>query len=228
MISVRDISIGYGRKVLCRDISFTVAPGECILLSGANGSGKSTLMKTIAGLTPPLSGDIIADTDENGILMIPSGIPKIKGFTLAEFIRTGCYRYGRKGRLPEKDIAGAMERLSAAHLADRDISTLSDGEFRKGCIAIALAGRASCLLLDEPTAFLDIENRLAVLHTIRSVAAGNGISVLFSSHDIRESLPLADRVFSIGADGVFRISGPGEDSKLEAVSKGLRDPSVLL
>ena len=203
--------IGYGNRILVRDIAFTVSPGECLLLAGPNGSGKSTLLRQLSevgipskthahpresevGSAPLLSpcgsrpispsdtaSTVRSDERREGLahdarcVLIPTGIPKIKGFSVREFIRTGCYREsdwaGRLRKETEQRLEEALELLGMKELADRDISTLSDGEFQKACIAVGLTRQAQVLLLDEPTAFLDVENRLMVLRTLREVAS---------------------------------------------------------
>ena len=214
MISVRDITLAYGERILCSGLSLTLAPGETVVLAGANGSGKSTLLRRLSQLP--------------GTVLVPTGIPKVRGFTLREFIRTGCYRIsswsGGLDAAGEKALEDALELLGIAPLGGRDIATLSDGEFQKGCIASALVLRAELLLLDEPTAFLDVENRVRVLRALRELARTRGIAVLFSSHELHESLAVADRVFAFCPDGVFRCSDATDDSRrgvLRAAFPGL-------
>ena len=206
MLKVENLSIGYGNRILVRDISFVLAPGECVLLAGANGTGKTTLLKRLAGMSRTI--------------LIPTNIPKVKGFTVEGFIETGCYQESDwRGRI-SREVAGRMEEalevLGIQELRGRDISTLSDGEFKKACLAVGLTRRAEALLLDEPTAFLDVENRINVLETLRTVARKTGTAILFSSHDLHDALQVADRVFALTRDGRFLASGP--DDK-EAVLK---------
>ena len=85
---------------------------------------------------------------------------------------------------------------------------MSDGEFQKACLAVGLTRQAEVLLLDEPTAHLDVENRIDVLRTLREVARKTGTAVLFSSHDLHDALQVVDRVFVITRDGRFLTSGP--------------------
>ena len=195
MIRIDLPSIGYGSRVLARDIRLDVAPGECILLAGPNGCGKTTLLRSIPGA-----------------LLIPTGIPKVKGFTVRSFIRTGCFLESRwkRSEALEGRITDALATLGIADLDGRDLSTLSDGQFQKACLAIALTRRADLLLLDEPTAFLDVEGRRAVLQTIRDMSRASGISVVFSSHDLRDALEVADRVAGITPDGRFLVSSPSD------------------
>ena len=214
MIRVRHLSIGYGDSPLLRDISFGMEPGECVLLAGANGCGKSTLLKTLAGVLPPMEGAL----EPFHAALVPTGIPKVRGFSTEEFIRTGCYtETDWKGAFSppmRSRLEKAMELLGIGDLAERDISTLSDGEFQLACIATGLTRTCNLLLLDEPTAFLDVDNRIMVLRALKRAASET--PVLFSSHDIRDAAPLADRIFAVTPGGTLEISDTDPSSK-EAV-----------
>lgn len=207
MVRTENLSIGYGGRSMVEGISFEACPGECILLCGSNGSGKSTLMKTLAGLLQPIGGRIACD---GTMVLVPTGIPKVKGFTMREFIRTGCYRdtnlWGKASERMSREMDEAMDLLDIAGLADRDISEISDGEFQKACIASALTRSASVLLLDEPTAFLDVDSRATVLQALAKIAREKGKTILFSSHDIHESAAVCTRILGIGRTGRFADS----------------------
>lgn len=213
--------VGHGEKILCRNVSFEIHEGECIMLCGANGSGKTTLMKALAGMN---------GTSRYEIAMIPARIPKVKGFTLREFIRISCYRHSdASGRLSDTDegrIDETIRRLGLSQLDSRDISTLSDGEFQKACIVAALIRKARLILLDEPTAFLDAESRIAVLETLRKLTRTPDDmkpAVLFSTHDLHDGLKVADRVFAIGSDGLFHVSKEDDASRKVTVKTIFRD-----
>jgi iron complex transport system ATP-binding protein len=211
---VSGMTIGHGDRILCKDMSFEILEGECIMLCGANGSGKTTLMRRLSSERHALSCEIA---------MIPARIPKVKGFTLREFIRISCFRLsdasGKLSKESEAQIDEVESRLSLTHLDSQDISTLSDGEFQKACIASALVRRSRLILLDEPTAFLDAESRISVLQTLRDLTRSmNKPAVLFSTHDIHDGLKVADRVFAIGSDCTFHVSDTEASSK-ESVLK---------
>ena len=221
IIKICDMTVGHGEKKLCRNVSFEIHEGECIMLCGANGSGKTTLMKSLAGRN---------ENSQCEIAMIPARIPKVKGFTLREFIRISCYRYSNaSGRLSdtyEKRIDEIENLLGLSLLDSRDISTLSDGEFQKACSSAALIRKARLILLDEPTAFLDAESRIAVLETLRELTRTPDDmkpAVLFSTHDLHDGLKVADRVFAIGSDGLFHVSKEDDASRKATVKTIFRD-----
>lgn len=169
------------------------------MLQGPNGSGKSTLMKTIAGLLHPLSGGFSAG---GPVVMVPTHIPKVKGFSVREFIRTSLFSASGIFRKLDSGAETAMEdairTLGLGSLADKDISLISDGEFQKACIATALTRKANVILLDEPTAFLDVDNRIMVLRTLQELAHGTGATVIFSTHDIYDGARFSDATLSLG------------------------------
>ena len=201
LIHIEGMTIGHGKKVLYENVSFDINEGDCIMLCGANGSGKTTLLKAIAGLQHPGCR----------VTMIPSRIPKVKGFSVKEFVKVSCFKQtDMAGKLSEHDattLEKALDRLGIAHLKDRDISTLSDGEFQKACIAASLVQHAGVILLDEPTAFLDAENKTSVLQALRGLCKEkDSPAVIFSTHDLHEGLKACNRVIALGADGIFRIT----------------------
>ena len=201
-MEVRHLSLACGDRILAPDVSFRVQPGECLLLAGTNGCGKTTLLRTLAGLAPSADGSV----HSNGtVVFVPTGIPKVKGFTVEAFIRTGCYRFSNwAGRLDgdaARRLEEALDLLGLGGCRARDLSTLSDGEFQKACIAVGLTRRADVLLLDEPTAFLDVENRQAVLRCLSGLVERTGKSVIFSSHDLHDALAVAHRVLAFTPSG---------------------------
>lgn len=222
-----NLVIGNDGRALTKKMSFRIGVGECILLCGANGIGKSTLLRTLAGIIPAVSGEIgmrgrsdgaadrmsahqtdgSAGTEERQkgrpvrVILVPARIPKVPGFSVTDFVATSCYRESDwLGRLPAKirsRILETLETLGIGNLAARDISSLSDGEFQKAAIATALLQQAEVILLDEPTAFLDVDSRESALCTLREVALGKQVSIIFSSHDIHTAAKYCTRVFGM-------------------------------
>ena len=186
-----DLVVGYkpGAPV-AGPLNLTINRGDLVLLSGRNGSGKTTFLKTVAGLLTPLSGTISAP----GAVLIPTRIPKVKGFTVTEFVNTGLTPnyHEEGGGYPSRSLSvgETLELLGIAELADRDISTLSDGQFQKACLAPALASGKQLILLDEPTAFLDTESRENLMQLLSSFT---NCAVIVSSHDIAACKPHCNR-----------------------------------
>lgn len=192
MIEAERIVAGYGSPV-AGPLDFSYPDGSCIMVTGRNGSGKTTLMKTLAGQIPPLSGSFRSG---GPVVMVPTRIPKVKGFSVREFILTGLGQGYGPFRKPGPEVLAAEEyavRLLGLHdIESKDLGRISDGEFQKACTAIALVRRANVILLDEPTAFLDVENRKMVLSVLRDISRSTGATVLFSTHDIHDGSLYSD------------------------------------
>ena len=217
MLTIENISLGYGKKILLRDISATAAAGELIMLAGRNGSGKSTLIRSMVGLTPPLSGRILVDGTEI------SGLPRKKAARKVSFVSTERIRIpwlkcrdmvsmgrapwtGWAGRLSDTDeqaVADAMETVGMSGFADRTMDSMSDGECQRIMIARALAQDTPLMVLDEPTAFLDVPGRHQITDILERLAAEKGKTVIFSTHDISIGLKRADKVWLIDGDSLI-------------------------
>ncbi|MCQ2145069.1 MAG: ABC transporter ATP-binding protein [Bacteroidales bacterium] len=223
IIKANAAKIGYGSHILCKGISFDIRRGDCILLCGPNGSGKTTLLRAIT------DGSIL-DGQSCERVMVPTGIPKVKGFTLREFISTSLYREsswkGRIGKKLESRIDQVLEMLALSALQGHDISTLSDGEFQKGTIAAALCRTSdeACILLDEPSSFLDPENKAMIFRTLRQIAQESGTAFVYSTHDVAAALPSCTAAWAIGKDGQFRC---GRETKIEVISSIFSDKSLI-
>ena len=205
VMTVKDLVVGYKAGApVAGPISLTVADGEMVLLKGPNGSGKTTFLKTVAGLLKPLSGSI----DAPDAVLIPTRIPKVKGFTVIEFIKTflsfsagysipssrkiwpmsSGHNFSETG-VVYPDI---LEKMGISDLAERDISTLSDGQFQKVCLCPAVASGKKLILLDEPTAFLDADSRLNFMQFLQSLP----VAVVFSTHDLAVCEPFCTQVIN--------------------------------
>ena len=192
MIEAERIVAGYGSPV-AGPLDFSYPDGSCIMVTGRNGSGKTTLMKTLAGQIPPLSGSFRSG---GPVVMVPTRIPKVKGFSVREFILTSMRQGYGPFRKPGPEVLAAEEyavRLLGLHdIESKDLGRISDGEFQKACTAIALVRCANVILLDEPTACLDVENRKMVRSVLRDISRSTGTTVLFSTHDIHDGALYSD------------------------------------
>ncbi|OUW15415.1 MAG: hypothetical protein CBD18_09035 [Opitutales bacterium TMED158] len=219
-IEGKGLTIGYRQgnaepSIVARDLSIALRAGELVCLLGPNGAGKSTLIRTLAGLENPLSGCIhISGTDTKSI---PRGErARLASVVLTDSISVGLlsvYSLVALGRHPHTKWSGgltardrsridwALNAVGIEQLADRYVEELSDGERQKAMIARALAQDAKALLLDEPTAFVDMPRRVELMRLLSDLASKECLAVLLSSHDLELSIRCADRLWLMKADG---------------------------
>jgi iron complex transport system ATP-binding protein len=196
-IQLKNLAVGYSGNTVLTDINVGLSSGDMVMLIGKNGSGKSTLLKSIAGILPVLSGDIIV----NGVSL--SGIKnkersKLIGIVLTrqtginmrvyEFIRLGRQSYtSRLDFLSNHDkqvIDKYIDKLHLRKFVQRHLMELSDGERQKVFLARALVQETPVLLLDEPATHLDLENKALLFQLLLDIKEKENKIILFSSHDI--------------------------------------------
>ncbi|MEZ4683046.1 MAG: ABC transporter ATP-binding protein [Caldilineaceae bacterium] len=227
-LTTSNLAIGYthGRRTtaVLDNLNIALRPGELTCLIGPNGAGKSTLMRTLAGMQIPLSGHVHLGTDE--LHRIPAQrLAKQLAVVLTERIEVGnlsSYALATLGRHPYTDWRGqlsahdetvvreALVAVGAAALAARPVNELSDGERQKVMIARALAQEPRILLLDEPTAFLDLPRRVEVMQLLHKLARERNCAILLSTHDLELALRLADRLWLMPVGGPLRVGLPEE------------------
>ena len=221
------LSIGYRRArraavVIASELNFSLRPGELVCLLGPNGAGKSTLMRTLARLQPPLSGQIWLD-DRPLDELRPGQLARRLSVVLTERVDVGAmtgYGLVSLGRHPytgwtgtlsqqdQRTVQWALQAVRAQELADRLLVEMSDGERQKILIARALAQEPHIMLLDEPTAFLDLPRRVEVMDLLRRLAQENHQAILLSTHDLDLALRNADRLWLLSADGALYDGAP--------------------
>ncbi len=219
MIEIKDITLGYGRKILLENISAKFGKGELTALLGRNGSGKSTLIRTLAGLQKPYTvegrtkGEIlIGGRDIRSLSREEAArtvsfvgterilVPDLKGRELVAMGRAPWTGWtGRPGAKDEEMTDRAIELVGMQDYAMTDIAEMSDGERQKIMIARALAQDTPVMLLDEPTAFLDVPGKHQTVSILRKAASEEGKCVIFSTHDVETAVRSADKVLL--ADG---------------------------
>jgi iron complex transport system ATP-binding protein len=219
IIQTFGLSIGYGSKggrryVVHDNLTLALYPAEVTCLLGLNGAGKSTLLRTLCGLLPPLGGEILlagkrlqAYTPTDTALMIGVALTDTTnagGLTAYELVALGRHPYtGFFGRLSKRDRAAVEQSLEAVGIAPKArqyVSELSDGERQKAIIAKTLAQECPIILLDEPTAFLDITSRIETMLLLRKLAKERQKTVLLSTHDIDHALQTGDRFWLLAKD----------------------------
>lgn len=228
ILETRNLSIGYHKgkqsHVVLSDLNLSLEKGSLVCILGANGIGKSTLLRTIAGTQKPLSGDIkIAGVDITKqhkhqlaklLGLVYTDRTKAGGLTVTELVSLGRQPHtGFFGHLDNKDhiiISRAISDAGISHKAHSFVAELSDGERQKAMIAKALAQETPIIILDEPTAFLDISSKIETMRLLHTLAHSSGKAILLSSHDVSQSLLLADYLWIVTSDGKI-MQGITED-----------------
>lgn len=209
-----------GRRLLDR-VSLTVTGASVLGLIGRNGSGKTTLISLLARTRRPDSGRVLCqgrpidDWPARGFARIvahlPQALPPAPGLTVRDLAGFGRYpHHGALGRRSADDAARVADALAATAMtgfADRQVDSLSGGERQRAWLAMALAQDARCLLLDEPTAALDIAHQIEVLGLIRHLVRDRGLGVVMVLHDVDMAARFCDRIIGL-ADGRVVAAGP--------------------
>jgi ABC-type cobalamin/Fe3+-siderophores transport system ATPase subunit len=227
-LEFRDLAIGYRSRrrtsTVAAGLAAVARRGELTVLLGPNGCGKSTLIRTICGLQPALGGQVVldgtsvADTPADrlarrvGVVLTDRVDPGL--LSARELTALGRIPYlGLTGRLTRDDhriVEQSLDAVDARHLADRPVADLSDGERQRVLTARALAQRPEVLVLDEPTAFLDVPSRTGLIQMLRRLAREQGLTVVMSTHDLELALRVADRAWLLGPDGTLVDGSPDE------------------
>ena len=199
MLRLSNLNIGYNDSApVVMSIDAELSDGCFCCLLGRNGTGKSTLLRTIAGLQLPLDGTI-ERPDSIGIVL--TGIPNLLNTKVREMVAYGRLAHtGIWGRLHDEDYVIADEAIRLVgiqDIADRLLSTLSDGEKQKTMIARAIAQQSPLLLLDEPSAFLDYPSRRELMHLLQDLAHNHQKTILLSTHDVELAAASADILWII-------------------------------
>ena len=208
MIQLSNISLAFGERTLIEGATARFECGEMVALLGRNGTGKSTLLRAIAKLGEVAQGEIIVDGKYISEIDIRT-FARLVAFVNTERVDIDSMRaydlvaIGRSpytdwmGRLTNEDraiIERAMQITGVDKLADRMVETLSDGECQRVMIARALAQDTPVILLDEPTAFLDLPNRYELCTLLSRLAHNEGKLIVFSTHELDIALTLADSI----------------------------------
>lgn len=203
LLRAEGLMIGYaaGRRSVTVNgpLDFALAEGEVTCLLGRNGAGKSTLIKTICGIIPPLGGRLHTSA---GIGMVLTDRTNAGGLTVYDLVSLGRYRHtGFFGELRAEDHTAIKEALCAVGISGKSgsyVSQLSDGQRQKAMVAKALAQETPIIVLDEPTAFLDVTSRVEMMLLLRSLAHDKGKAVLISTHDLDNAVKWGDRLWLMG------------------------------
>src|SRR5664279_1146128 len=227
ILSVDSLRIGYGsgknENVLLPPLNARANFGELIAVIGRNGIGKSTLLRTLTGLQQPLGGDIyyyrknIKDYTRIGLAQkmgyISTEIVKVSNMRVYDLVSLGRFPHTNWiGKVEMRDheiIMDALKKTSMISFAQKFVSELSDGERQKAMIARILAQDTGIMVMDEPTAFLDIAAKYDILHLLHHLSGDNGKTIIFSTHDLQMAISQSDKIWLILDDDL--IAGAPED-----------------
>ncbi len=227
VLTAHNLRIGYNTArrppvVVAQDISVTLHAGELVCLIGPNGTGKSTLMRTLGGMQAALGGQVRLG-DEDVFALKSRELARRMSIVLTERVDAGnlsAYALVALGRHPYTNWSGhlsgqdeavvrwAIEAVGARELAHRPVDELSDGERQKIMIARALAQEPDVMLLDEPTAFLDLPNRVEVMRVLRHLTRTTGRAILLSTHDLDLALRSADTIWLMPLRAPLQVGAP--------------------
>lgn len=216
------------RRLVC-NFSGTIPAATLTALTGCNGAGKSTLLRTLTGTERPLSGSI-AIGNLNPTTAPPRQLAEVVAIVTArrmavshlsvrQLVAMGRAPYtGLFGRLNAADceaVERAMSIVGIDRLAERMVSTLSDGEYQRVSLARAVAQDTPVILLDEPTGFLDVPNRRLTIELLAALAHKQGKCIVYSTHEIPAALAAADLILHL-ADGQATLLPPAQTTQLAA------------
>jgi len=226
LMETRKLSIGYsldkGTKVLGKAIDLKLTKGSFIALLGPNGSGKSTLIKTLSGLLKSLAGDVFVDGVNLNDIAKTQRAKKISvvltdpistpGLSVYDVVSLGRFPYTNwLGKLTTKDeeiIDNSLQLVDMQSFANRALQTLSDGEKQRVMIAKALAQQSEIVILDEPTAHLDLINRVEIMKLLRKLAHEQNRAILISTHELDLAMQSADMLWLMRADKQISVGAP--------------------
>ncbi len=226
VLQTKKLSIGYGDNIILSDLNLNIRRGEMICLLGPNGSGKSTLIKTLSNMLAPISGGVYLNTKNKHenisnidlkefaqyvSIVLTERLPQ-SNFTVNDIVSLGRVPYTNwLGNLSKNDklkINRAMELAGVTHFRDRQIDGLSDGEKQRVMFAKALAQDTDIIILDEPTAHLDIVYRAELLSLLKTLAKETPKAILISTHELEIAIQAADNVWLINQNKELIASSP--------------------
>ena len=222
-IDIENLNIGHNNISLISNINITSSSNKLIGVIGRNGKGKSTLLKTISGLLPPICGNVnfnfknintIQDKERAQLLSIVlSNNQSMGNITVSEFVSYGRYPYTNwlniQSQQDDTIIKNALQLCQVNELSKRYYHELSDGEKQKVNIARVLAQNTPLIVLDEPTAHLDLINKVEILKLLKELATNHHKMIIISTHQIELALQLCDEIWMI-ANKEIKIRSPKE------------------
>lgn len=212
LLEIENLTIGYDKKGFLRITDLAFDRDQFWGILGPNGSGKSTLLKTILSLLPPVEGSVKSD---NGLVFgyVPQNehFDPIYPVSVVELVSMGRFsRVPAGSKLSIRDnevILDSLEKVGISHLKKRTFRSLSGGEKQRALLARAIAGEPDILVLDEPTASVDMKGEAQIMSLVKSIKERNGLSVLMVSHFLNTISAFSDHIILIDKDNDFFQAG---------------------
>ena len=246
MLEISDLTLSYGERVALRDVSLSVAKGELLGVVGPNASGKSSLIRAITNVVAPQHGEVRLDGRPvrrlsqremaQRVAVVPQNPALPEAFTALEVVLMGRTPHlgllQSEGRADWAAVRLALEQTDAWHLVDRRIGELSGGERQRVVVARALAQETPLLLLDEPTAHLDVGHQAAVLELLQRLCRSNGAdghpkAVLAVVHDLTLAAQYCDRLAMLSEGRLVALGSPQEVLSPQAMASVYRTQVVV-
>lgn len=223
-LQTRDLAVGYNGSVLIHDINLAVAKGKILTLIGPNGAGKSTILKSITRHLVKLGGGVYIGEKEiyswnpremaRQVAVVLTDRIRPELMTCGEVVAMGRYPYTNAlGKLTDRDKAAvrrALDQVHALDLEDRDFTALSDGQRQRIMLARAICQEPEVIVLDEPTAFLDIRHKIELLDILRAMAQEDHTTVVMSLHEIDLAAKISDYLVCVKGDTIDKFGPPDE------------------
>jgi len=217
-----DLAVGYDGNILIHDINVNLEKGKILTLIGPNGAGKSTILKSITRQLESIRGTVYINAQElafwapremaKQVAVVLTDRIRPELMTCAEVVAMGRYPYTNLfGKLTPKDTAAvqeALERVHALDLAEQDFATLSDGQRQRIMLARAICQEPEIIVLDEPTAYLDIRHKIELLDILREMAQKKNITVIMSLHEIDLAMKISDYLLCVKGDTIEAFGPP--------------------
>lgn len=233
LLEISGATVLAGGRAILADADLTVQAGEVTAVIGRNGSGKSTLIRLAAGIRRPDRGQALCVGTPihrmaprrfaRLVAHLPQTLPPAPGMTVRDLAAFGRYpHHGALGRRTAEDaaaIAAALAGTGLDTLAGREVDGLSGGERQRAWLAMALAQDARVLLLDEPTAALDVAHQVDVLTLVRRLARDRGLAVVMVLHDVDMAARFADRILALDAGRIVARGGAADILRPEVLRR---------
>lgn len=239
ILKSKDLSVGYGKKIVVDGVNIEVLKGQVLCFLGANGAGKTTILRTVSALLEPIKGEVylkeqnIKEINKKELAKKMALVltNKFSGrlMTVYDIVAMGRYPHtdfwGHLSNEDNEKILDALKVVNADYLTERYFDELSDGEKQKILVARALVQEPEIIILDEPTTHLDIRHRLELIDILKKLSKEKGITVILSLHEIDIALKSCDKVVLVKEHKIIAYGAPEDvvDENIINNLYGLKD-----